>query len=227
MSLCLSVIPMGTNFHNQVFCVWLVDLQTICSKYGLETWLPPNNDIRICLFDMQRSWTKIAIWNLNSKKWRKWCILVSPFLFNICFGASLYAYMCSQWAPIVENKYCMFDSSIYCLLVLNTGWKHDSLQMMTLLYVCSTCSVIELKMRFETWIASNEVNDVYWFHVSYLITVLALFIKIICAHNGFQLSKSVLLRLIGQSADYLWLILAGNVILSKWCYSYMFARHAA
>jgi hypothetical protein len=41
----------------------------------------------LCLLDMQRIWTKNAIWNLNTMKWSKWCIYVSPFLFNNCFGA--------------------------------------------------------------------------------------------------------------------------------------------
>jgi hypothetical protein len=40
-----------------VFYLWLVDLQTICAKYWLETWLSLNNDIRICLLDMKHIWT--------------------------------------------------------------------------------------------------------------------------------------------------------------------------
>jgi hypothetical protein len=75
----LPVLTMDTKRPNQVFYVCLVDLQGICSKYVLETWFSPNDDIRICLRDMQRSWNKNAFWNLNSKKWRKWCILDSPF----------------------------------------------------------------------------------------------------------------------------------------------------
>jgi hypothetical protein len=86
-SLHLNLLTMGTKCQNQVMYVWLVDLQTICTKYELETWLPPNDDIRICLLDMQRSWTKNIIWNLKSKKWSKWCILVSILIFNICLGS--------------------------------------------------------------------------------------------------------------------------------------------
>jgi hypothetical protein len=51
----LPVLTMGTICPNQVFYAWLVDLQTICAKYAMETWLLPNDDIRICLLHMQRS----------------------------------------------------------------------------------------------------------------------------------------------------------------------------
>jgi hypothetical protein len=46
---------MDTKRPNQLFYVWLVDLQTICAKLGVERSLTPNDNIRICLFDMQRS----------------------------------------------------------------------------------------------------------------------------------------------------------------------------
>jgi hypothetical protein len=127
---------------------------------------------------MQRSWTINAIWILNSIKWRKWCTLVSRFLFNNCFGTGHYAYMCSQWAPIVEITYCMFKWSIYRLFVLNTGGKHKSLEMLNFLYVSSTSGVVGLKTRVETWIARNYVNCVYLFHFSNLIIVWAY----LCSH---------------------------------------------
>jgi hypothetical protein len=83
----LNVLTMDTNCRNQVLYVWMVDIQTIFTKYGLETWLPPNDNIRICLLDMQVSWAKNAIWNLNSKKCSKRCIFVSHLLFSNCFVA--------------------------------------------------------------------------------------------------------------------------------------------
>jgi hypothetical protein len=82
----LPVLTKDTTCPNQVFNAWLVDLQTICAKYGLESWLSPNDDIRISFIDMQSSWTKNEIWNLKCKKWCKWCIMVSPLLFNNSFG---------------------------------------------------------------------------------------------------------------------------------------------
>jgi hypothetical protein len=115
----------------------------------------PNNDIRTCLFDMLRSWTKNTVWAVNNKKCRKWCKLVSPFLFN-----NSYDLLGSQWAPNVQFSYVMFDWSIYRLFVLNTGWKPDSLQMMIFVYICSTCIVVELKTRFVTWVTRNDVNFV-------------------------------------------------------------------
>jgi hypothetical protein len=82
----LPVLTMDTNSPNQIFYVSLVDLQKFCAKQGLETWLFPNNDIRICLLDMKYSWTKNAFWDVNNKKWRKWCKFVSPFLINNTYG---------------------------------------------------------------------------------------------------------------------------------------------
>jgi hypothetical protein len=81
-SFVLPVLTIEFTFPNQVFYVTLLALQTICAKLGLKTWFTQNNVIRIYLHVMQISWTKNAIWNLNSKKWRKWCTLVSLFLYN-------------------------------------------------------------------------------------------------------------------------------------------------
>jgi hypothetical protein len=78
----LSEIKTDTKRPNQMLYVWLVDLQTICAKYGLETWFSPNDDIRKCLLDMKHGSTKYAFWDVNKKKWRIWCKIVSPFLFN-------------------------------------------------------------------------------------------------------------------------------------------------
>jgi hypothetical protein len=69
----LPVLSLDTKRPNQVFYVWLVDLQTTCAKLGLETCLSPNNDIRICVLDVRHSWTKYAFWDVNNKIWIKWC----------------------------------------------------------------------------------------------------------------------------------------------------------
>jgi hypothetical protein len=81
--------------------------------------------------------------------------------------------VCLQWTPNVQIKYFMFDWSIYGLFVLNRAWKRDSLKIMIVLYVCPTCSVVKLKIWFETWKARNDVNGVSLFHLSYLITLMA------------------------------------------------------
>jgi hypothetical protein len=81
-------------------------------------------------------------------------------------------YLCSHWAPNVQIVYFIFDWSIYRLFLLNRGRKRDSIQMMISVYVCTTCSVVELKKRFETWITRKDVNDVNLFLFSYLITVM-------------------------------------------------------
>jgi hypothetical protein len=80
------VLTKDTKCPNQVFYVWLVDLQTICAKFVLETWLSPNDGIRKCLFYMTHGLTKYAFWDVNNKKWRKWCKFVSPFISNNTSG---------------------------------------------------------------------------------------------------------------------------------------------
>jgi hypothetical protein len=83
------------------------------------------------------------------------------FVFSKCFGEGQYTNMCSQYLPIIQNIYFKFDWLIYKLFVPNMGKKLDSLQMMIFLYVCPTCSVVELKTPLETWIERNDVNAVY------------------------------------------------------------------
>jgi hypothetical protein len=79
----LSVLKIDTKCPSQVFYAWLTDLQTICAKYGLKTWLSPNDKNRKCLLDMKHGSTKNAFWDVINKKW---CKFVSPFLFNNTYG---------------------------------------------------------------------------------------------------------------------------------------------
>jgi hypothetical protein len=44
---------------------------------------------------------------------------------------------------------------------------------MLLVYICWTWGIVELKTRFETWKASNDVNGDSLFHLSYSITLMA------------------------------------------------------
>jgi hypothetical protein len=45
----LPVLTKGNKYPNQEFYVWLVDLQTICPKYGLDKWFYPNDDlVNVC-----------------------------------------------------------------------------------------------------------------------------------------------------------------------------------
>jgi hypothetical protein len=144
-----------------------------CSIYRLfvlnkaGNGLFPNIDIRICLLDMKHSWTKNAFWDVNKKKWRKWCKFVSPYLFNNTYGLKVL-----RKETKCPNQDLMFDWLIYRPIVPNKGWKNDSLQMMLFVSVFSTWSIVELKTRLETWIKRN-VNGVSLFHLSYLITLMA------------------------------------------------------
>jgi hypothetical protein len=134
----------------------------------LETWFSTNNDIRKCLLAMKNGWIKNAFWDVNNKKCSKWCTF-----FNLSYLITLMAYLCSQWTPNDQIKYCVLDWSIYRLFVLYGGWKRDSIEIMIFVYVSTTCSIVKLKMRFETWITWNDVNGVSLFNLSHLITVMA------------------------------------------------------
>jgi hypothetical protein len=63
------VLTIDIKIPKQAYYVCLVDLKTICATWGLETWHPPNNDIRIYLLDMKHGSTKNAFWDVNNKKW--------------------------------------------------------------------------------------------------------------------------------------------------------------
>jgi hypothetical protein len=112
---------MGTNCPNDIFC-FLVDLQTISAKYALETWFCPNDYIRICLLDMQRSWTKKLF-----ETWRERNDLNGVYFFHISYLITVLAYLCSQLATVVQIKYFKWDWLFYRLFVLNTGYKRDYL----------------------------------------------------------------------------------------------------
>jgi hypothetical protein len=146
------VLTMDTKFRNQVFYVWLVDLQTICIKYELETWI-----VYVC------STCSAVEQKTGCEPWITRKVVNSVNLFHFSYLISLPAYLSSQWAPNVQIKYFMFDWSVYRLLMINRGWKRDSHQMMIFVYVCSACRVGERKTRFDTW---NEVNCVYTSQVS-------------------------------------------------------------
>jgi hypothetical protein len=94
-------------------------------------------------------------------------------LYHLSYLITLKDYLCSQRTRNVQIKYFMFDWSIYRLFLLNTGWKHTSLQMMIFVNFCSTWSLGELKTRFETWIIRNDVNGVSLFHHPYFTTLMA------------------------------------------------------
>jgi hypothetical protein len=93
-------------------------------------------------------------------------------LYHVSYLITLTAYLYSQWTPNVQIKYFMFDWSIYRLFVLNSGWKRDSLQIKTFVYVSSTWISVERRKRSVTWITRNDVNVVSLFHLSYLITLM-------------------------------------------------------
>jgi hypothetical protein len=130
---------------NEIFYIWLVYLQTMCRKNGLEKWISPNHNIHICLFDMQCNWTKNVFWKVNNRKWRKLCIFPSPFLFNNTYGLP---------GLTMGNKSSNQEFYVWFVDLQNTCAKYwletESHQLMIFVYVCSTCCVVELKTCFET-----------------------------------------------------------------------------
>jgi hypothetical protein len=95
--------------------------------------------------------------------WITWRVLQGVWLFHLSYIITLMAYLISQWTPNVQNKYFMFDWSIFTIFVLNRGWRRESLQITVFVYVCLTWSIDELNTRFEKWITRNDVNGVRLF----------------------------------------------------------------
>jgi hypothetical protein len=175
---------------NEVFYVWLVDLQIICAKKSLETLVPPNIVSCICFLVMKHRCTKNAFWNVNNKKCRKWFKFVTPFLFNHSYGL-----------PVITMDTKCPNQVFYVWLVdLQTicakyGLKCNSLQMMKFVNICSTWSMVLMKTRFETWLTRNDVS---LFHLFYLLT----FMAYLCSQRSPNF-KSSILYLIGWCTDYL------------------------
>jgi hypothetical protein len=139
------------------------------------------------LLDIKHGWTIKAIWDVNNKKWRKWCKIVSPIFFNNTYGLLVFS----------MNTKCP-NQLFYYWMVLNRGWKRDSPQIIICVYLCSTWSIVELKTRFETRITRYDVNGLRMFHISYLITLLAF----LCSQRTPNVQMKYLC-LIGRSTDYL------------------------
>jgi hypothetical protein len=81
-------------------------------------------------------------------------------------------YLLSQWTRNIQIKYFKFDWTIYRLFVPKRGWKRDFLQVNILVYACSIWGIVELKMRFETWITRNDVNGVSLINLCYLVILM-------------------------------------------------------
>jgi hypothetical protein len=117
------------------------------------------------------TWSMVEL-KTHFEMWIKGNDVNGVSLFHLCYLIMLMFYLCSQWTSNLQMKYFMFHWSIYRLLVLNRGWKRDSLQILLFVYVTTTCSIGELKARFETWITGNDVNGESLLHISYLITLI-------------------------------------------------------
>jgi hypothetical protein len=141
----LLVITMDTKYLNQVFYVWLTNLQITCPKYGLVTCYTPNDDNSNCLLDMKHGSIKVAFCFVYKKEWRKWCKFVS-----LSYLITLVVYLCSQWTPNVQIEYFIFDWSIDKTFVLNKAWNNDYLEMMIFVIICSTWSMVEYKRVLRT-----------------------------------------------------------------------------
>jgi hypothetical protein len=133
------------KWPNQLFYVWLVDLQTICAKYVLETWL----SLQIIIFEFVSSTWSIFELKTHFETWIKWNDLNGVRLFPLSYLITLMAYLCAQRTPNIQIKYFMLDWSIYRIFVINRGWKRDSLQIMIFAYICSTWDIDEIRTRLR------------------------------------------------------------------------------
>jgi hypothetical protein len=113
-------------------------------------WFSPIQYIRKFLFVMKLSWTTNSFWDVNNKN-----DVNGTSLSHLSYLIILMAYLCSQRTPNVQIMYFMFDWSIYRLVVLNRGWKCDSLQIMIFVRVSSTWGIVTQK-RF------GDVNNKKW-----------------------------------------------------------------
>jgi hypothetical protein len=150
------------------YCVWLVDLHTICAKHSMDTWFSSIDDIRKCLLDIKHGWTKT-----HFETWITRNDVIGVSSVHLPYLIILTAYLCSQWTPNVQIKKFMYDWSIYRPFVQNRGWIPDSLQIIIFVYVCSTWCIVELETLFDSWITRNDRNGISLFHLPYLITFMA------------------------------------------------------
>jgi hypothetical protein len=114
-------------------------------------WLSRNNDIGICLLDMQRRWTKTLFETWKDKKWHKLRTFVSPFLFN-----NTYRLPVLTTDTKCRNQVFMLDWSIYRLFVLNRGWKRDPFQII-IFVIC----LVDMRHSWSKN-AFSDVNNKKW-----------------------------------------------------------------
>jgi hypothetical protein len=100
----LPVLTTDTKWPNYVFYVWLVDLQTICAKYGLETWCSANDYIRKYLLDMKHGSKKTRFETSITRN-----DINGVSLFHLSYLLTLMAYLRLQWTPNIQIKYFMTD----------------------------------------------------------------------------------------------------------------------
>jgi hypothetical protein len=130
----------------------------------------------------------------------------------IRFKYSLYvlyiAHICCRW-----NEYTPF-TSFHVIQVSNRVFSSTILNVALTYTHIVLCTVYEIKPLFisTNWIRvlaldiqliSGQDFFEVWRALSYWITVLALVMKLTCAHNGHQLSKWSIFWLIGRSKEYL------------------------
>jgi hypothetical protein len=98
---------------------------------------PDSFQIIICVHNCS-TWSIVEL-KTRFETWIKWNYVNSVCLFLLSYLITLRAYLCSQWTPNVHIKYFMFDLIIQTIWA-QRGWKRDCLEIMNLVYICSTCS---------------------------------------------------------------------------------------
>jgi hypothetical protein len=122
---CLPVLTVDTKCPNQVLYVWLVNLHTICPKYGMETCF-----VQMMIFvDICPPWSMVEL-QTRLEEWISTNAINGVSLFHLSYLITLMVYFCSEWKTNVEIKYFIFDWSIYRLFVINRVSKRYSLHIM-------------------------------------------------------------------------------------------------
>jgi hypothetical protein len=167
-----------------------------CSIYRLfvlnRCWQRGSFQIMIFVY-VSSTWSIVEL-NTHFEKWITRNDVNGVSLYHLSYLISLMTYLCSQRTANVQIRFFKFDWSIYGRFVPHTYLIRDSHHIMIFVNVSSTWSMVELIMRFETWISRIDVNGVSLIKHFNLIT---------CSHNEHQMSKSSILSLIRRFTDYL------------------------
>jgi hypothetical protein len=99
----LPLLTMGTKCPNQIFYVWLVDLQNISAKYWHETW-NLQKWYSCMLLDMKHCWNENTFRDVNTRN-----DVNGVCFFHLSYLIIFMPYLCWQRTTNFQMEYFMFD----------------------------------------------------------------------------------------------------------------------